>query len=241
MDDALKILLMVVGGLVELGLLIWALVIGAREARKRREGLVALTGELGWSLRLENDPTHDDRYAQFGVFRRGDTRRAYNTMEGTYEICGAACDCRMGDFKYTQTTGSGKNRRRTTHHFSYLIVHTPWATVPTLTIRKEHLFDKMAGALGFDDIDFESSEFSKKFFVKSSNKRFAYDAITPAMMEFLLEHYGDPVHIELGCFLITSGSGKWDAGGFRRRLAWAEKFFGLWPEHLRNALGRGEV
>ncbi len=237
MDDALKVLLIV----AVVGLVIAAIVFGAAQAKKRREGLAALARELGWSYTRADDPSHDERYAQFGVFRQGDSRRAFNTMEGPLKIGGVACDCRMGDFRYTQTSGSGENRSRTTYRFSYLIMHTPWATVPTLTIRKEHLFDKVAGALGFDDIDFESSEFSRKFFVKSGNKRFAYDAITPAMMEFLLADFTEPVHIELGCFLITPGAGQWDADGFRRRLAWTKAFFELWPEHLRNALGRGEV
>ncbi|MDY7011318.1 MAG: hypothetical protein SVV80_11300, partial [Planctomycetota bacterium] len=55
-----------------------------------------------------------------------------------------------------------------------------------LYIRREHFFDKLTEFFGFDDIDFESAEFSRKFFVKSPNKRWAYDVIHQRMMEYLL-------------------------------------------------------
>ena len=39
---------------------------------------------------------------------------------------------------------------------------------------------------GFDDINFESAEFSRRFFVQAPDKRWAYDVIHPRTMEFLL-------------------------------------------------------
>ena len=48
------------------------------------------------------------------------------------------------------------------------------------------LLDKVSEFVGFDDIDFESAEFSRKFYVKSHDKRWAYDIIHPLMMEYLL-------------------------------------------------------
>ena len=62
----------------------------------------------------------------------------------------------------------------------------PFRNVPDLLIRPEGFFDKVAGAFGFDDIDFESEEFSRAFFVKSSDKRFAYDVLHPRMLELLM-------------------------------------------------------
>ena len=44
----------------------------------------------------------------------------------------------------------------------------------------------MSEFFGFDDIDFESAEFSKKFFVKAKDKRWAYDVIHTRAMELLL-------------------------------------------------------
>ena len=75
--------------------------------------------------------------------------------------------------------------------------------------------DKIAGALGFHDINFESSEFSRKFHIKCADKKFAYDVIHPRMMEFLLAaaQRGDiePVMIYGGCCLMTDGRTTWKA------------------------------
>jgi hypothetical protein len=57
-----------------------------------------------------------------------------------------------------------------------------------MTIRPEGIFDKMKAAFGWDDIDFESAEFSKRFHVSARDRRWAYDVITPRTMEFLLAH-----------------------------------------------------
>ncbi|MCK4626760.1 MAG: hypothetical protein KAV00_15725, partial [Phycisphaerae bacterium] len=55
-----------------------------------------------------------------------------------------------------------------------------------LYIRREGFFDKIGQFFGFDDIDFESAEFSRKFYVKSPDKRWAYDVIHTRTMEHLL-------------------------------------------------------
>ena len=57
----------------------------------------------------------------------------------------------------------------------------------SVSIRAEHWGDKLVQAIGFDDIDFESAEFSRKFFVKSPDKRWAYDVIHQETMDYLLQ------------------------------------------------------
>ena len=64
---------------------------------------------------------------------------------------------KMGDFVYKITTSTGKSTQTRTYRFSYLILHLPFGNVPDLLIRREGMFDKLAGAFGFDDIDFESA------------------------------------------------------------------------------------
>lgn len=72
----------------------------------------------------------------------------------------------------------------TDHKFKYLL------------IRPEDFSDKIANAAGFQDIDFESKEFNRRFLVESADKRFAYDIIHPQMIEFLLSKKAVP-NIEL--------------------------------------------
>ena len=53
---------------------------------------------------------------------------------------------------------------------------------------REGIFSKIAQAVGYDDIDFESHEFSRKYCVRSKNKNFAYDIFHPRMIDYLLDN-----------------------------------------------------
>jgi len=145
----------------------------------------------------------------------------------------------MGDYHYQTTSSDGKTTTTYDHYFSYMLIDLPYHSLPDLRIRREGMFDHLASAFGFSDINFESAEFSKQFHVKSADKRFAYDVIYPAMMEFLLAE--EPPTIEISgpqcCF--TDGSSTWSAAEFRDRVSWAAKFFELWPKHLVAAMKSG--
>jgi hypothetical protein len=199
--------------------------------QRRRQELADLAAELGLRFDPGKDSDHDDEYAQFEIFRRGHSRVAMNTLDGALDLFDQRCQVRCGDFRYKVTTSNGKTTTTTTYNFSYLIVHPPWDT-PPLLIRPEGLFDKIKGAFGFDDIDFESVEFSRKFYVKSSDKRFAYDVLHPRMMEFLLAQNPPMLDIEDGALCLSDGHRRWDAQGFRHQIAFLRKFCELWPRHL---------
>lgn len=207
-----------------------------RAKKKRREELASLADELGWTFHPERDKWHDRAYPQFAAFGRGHTRSAYNTMKGQLKIGNRVYPAVMGDYTYKVTRSNGKTTITQTYHFSYLILHLPFRGVPDLLIRRENMLDKIAGAFGFADINFESSEFSRKFHVKSADKRFAYDVIHPRMMEFLLNTFPAAIHIESGKFLLTDGNDRWAAEEFQSKLTWAERFFDQWPDHLTAAL-----
>ena len=67
-----------------------------------------------------------------------------------------------------------------------------------LLIRPEGFFDKVTEFFGYADIDFESAEFSRSFFVKSLDKKWAFDVISQKTMEFMLAqprftmYFGNP-------------------------------------------------
>ena len=144
---------------------------------KRRKELAGWAMSKGLLFSPGNDRSFDSKYPNVNCLQKGDSRYAYNIMTGTLtgrEFLG--CD-------YHYATGSGKSR--TQHHFSLVIIKSPILLEP-LFIRPENFFDKLTEFVGFNDIDFESAEFSKKFYVKSPDKKWAYDIIHPQMMEFLL-------------------------------------------------------
>jgi hypothetical protein len=205
--------------------------------KQRREALAALAARLGWHFYPQRDRQHDDEYAHFEIFRRGHSRAAYNTLIGSVEIDGRAYPAKMGDFIYKVTRHTGKGSHTRTYRFCYLILHLPFAGVPDLLVRREGFFDKIAGAFGFDDIDFESAEFSRRFCVKSPDKKFAYDVIHPRMMEFLMAGDALGVDIERCRCCISDGKRRWTPEQFEPKIAWVKQFFELWPDHVTASLG----
>ncbi|MGP1272191.1 MAG: hypothetical protein ACTS22_02540 [Phycisphaerales bacterium] len=209
-----------------------------RRAEERRAALMALADSLGCRFRPHTDHAHDERYRQFGVFNQGHGRAAYNTIAGEVTLGGQSCDLIMGDYRYKETSGSGKNRRTTTYRLSYLLCHLPYPDAPALRIRREHVLDKIASVMGFDDIDFESAEFSRRFHVSSSDKRFAYDIVHPGMMEFLLAEAGDrSIEQERGVLLLLGpGRSIWEPSGFVHAVELIDRYLSLWPEHVTRDL-----
>ena len=90
---------------------------------------------------------------------------------------------------------------------------------PELKIGSEGFFSKLGQALGYDDIDFESHEFSRKFCVRSGDKKFAYDVCNAQMIEYLLSNPDLTIEIEDNALAIS----------FSRRLE---------PEQIETNLNR---
>lgn len=148
---------------------------------KRRNELAAWAHSHGLHFDPSRDYDYDARFPNFDCLQRGDGRYAYHRISGSWY------EYRFLGFDYHYETYSySKDGRRTHHyHFSAVILHSPVPLKP-LYIRPEGVLDKIAEFLGFDDIDFESIEFSRRFYVKSPDKRWAYDVIHQRTMEFLL-------------------------------------------------------
>ncbi|MGW8268084.1 MAG: hypothetical protein ACWGSQ_17080 [Longimicrobiales bacterium] len=209
------------------------------EARNRRVALEFVARGLG----LDFDPGVDrSTHRAFGhsLFKKGKSRQATNNIYGVMKISGYSVRVRMADYRYD--TGSGKSRQ--THRISFACFLLPFVGTPDLLIRTEGLGDKLLGGLGFDDIDFESEEFSRRFWVKSGDKRHAYDVIHPGMMEFLLEGPTPQVEIVNDVCLILEGTRRWDPDTFEGAVGWFGEFLRLWPVHLTEQLqprqGRSE-
>lgn len=250
MDEGNWIFLLVIAGVAIAALLAW------RYQHARRSELADLAAELGFFFYADGVPQSagqgdllgglmgllgaggpDARYRSFGVFDHGRDRRAYNTLQGSLMLpmpdgTRRPCEAVMGDFRYT--TGSGKNQR--TSHFSYLIVELPHGPVPETIVRPEGFFDQVAGFMGFDDIDFESAEFSDAFHVKSADKRFAYDLCDPRMMQFLLASRPCMFEIDRFHLCISSGRKRFSPLQFKQHIAWTAAFIDHWPRHLTDRL-----
>lgn len=164
----------------------------AHLARKRREGLAALAAMLGLSFRPAKDYAIARRYQFLDRLDKGSNRYAENILSGTYRND----EVTVFDYHYETHSRDSKGRRQTHHHhFSFFILTLPQA-FPELTIAREGVFSKIAQAVGFDDIDFESHEFSRAFCVRSKDKKFAYDVCNAQMIELLLANSDLNIEIE---------------------------------------------
>jgi hypothetical protein len=164
---------------------------GVIQARKRQEGLFELAPRLGLDFSAAEDREIAGRYSFLKQLAEGENRYACNVLSGTYQ----QNQVLAFDYHY-ETYTEGKGGRQTHHHwFSFFILTLP-AVFPDLTIRRENLLTKVAEVFGYQDIKFESAEFSAAFCVRSPDKKFAYDVCNAQMMEYLLANRDLSVEIE---------------------------------------------
>jgi hypothetical protein len=185
-----------------IAIIIVAAIVGYLSAKKRREAMMALAARLG--LRFDPNKNRDlaSRYNFLNKLRAGENRYAFNTLSGPYQ----GHDVTAFDYHYETHSTDSKGHRETHHHyFSCFLLHVP-ASFPELVIGREGFFSKVAQALGYDDIDLESHEFSRKFCVRSPNKKFAYDVCNARMMEYLLSNDDLTIEIEGDVLAITFNS-----------------------------------
>ena len=176
---------------VVLILIVISAIYGVIRARKRLEGLFELAQRLGLNFSAAEDYGLADRYGFLKQLAQGENRYARNVLSGTYR----QNQVLAFDFHYETYTQS-KSGRQTHHHwFSFFILTLP-AVFPDLTIRRENFLMKIAEVFGYQDIEFESAEFSKTFNVRSRDKKFAYDVCNAKMMEYLLANRDLSVEIE---------------------------------------------
>lgn len=152
------------------------------QSEQRKEALAAFAAQHGWQFMGDKQREMESRYPAFSCLQQGDDRYAYNIFEG---LAGERSICGF-DYHYETHSTDSKGRRQThNHYFSAIVMYVP-VTLKPLFIRPEGFFDKVAELFGFDDIDFESAEFSRKFCVKAEDRRWAFDVVHQATMEFLL-------------------------------------------------------
>jgi hypothetical protein len=171
----------IVGGVVLLFVVALALVVfGVIQAKKRREAMAAYAASRGWRY-----ATHDQSLVnrfQGSPFGRGHGRAASNVIYGEHD--GRAMVA--FDYQYTTTSGSGKDRKSTTHHCSVLAL-SMGVTMPALSVQPEGIFGRVIGRLTNTDIELESEDFNRAFTVRCPSRKFAFDILHPQMIETLMQ------------------------------------------------------
>jgi len=180
-------------------------VVQAHLARKRREAMAGLAARLGLRYSAGKDHELARQYRFLDRLARGSSRYAFNVLFGDFR----GHRVLAFDYHYATHSTDSKGRRRTHHHYlSFFILTLPRA-FKEVTVAREGVLSKLAQAIGFDDIDFESHEFSRRYCVRSSDKRLAYDVCNGQMIEYLLANPDLTLEIEGNALAI----------GFDARLA----------------------
>ncbi len=169
---------------------------------QRRRAMEEAAARLGLRFSPGRDRELARRFKFLDQLRRGTNRYAFNTLSGDWKGHRVVA----GDFHY-QAYSTG--RRRTRHYyFSFFILHLP-LRFPELIIGRENFLSRSVRSFWGRDINFESHEFSRKFRVRSREKKFAYDVCHPRMIEYLLANDDLAIEIENQALALT----------FDRRLA----------------------
>ena len=163
-----------------------------RDARQRSLDLRALSERLQFD---DFNPNHDEGFVMgWGFLSRlaqGDNGYAFNILRGTYH------EQALFVFDHHYQTGSGKSREE---HYGTIFMLIVKEAFPKVIVghEREGLLAKAAAALlgGEDEIKFESAEFSRKFCVRSKDKKFAYDVCNPQMIDYLLTNPGLQIEIQ---------------------------------------------
>lgn len=146
--------------------------------------MVELGKRFGLRYTAARNYTLADDYAFLPYLARGENRYAFNIMSGSYR----QSEVLVFDYHYETSVKDPKSEDQKTHYFLTPILVLVPAYFPEMRISPEGPLEKIADALGGQDIEFESAEFSSAFRVRSKNKRLAYDICNAQVIEYLLEN-----------------------------------------------------
>jgi hypothetical protein len=199
--------------------------------KKRQEAFRGLARRLGCRYFAE-DPfgvaalfeTH------FPTLRQGANRYAFNVVEGALD----GRRMRLFDHHHETYSTNSKGRRTTHHHYRTFVCLEHDADLGRMEVRPEHLFDKVGAFFGFDDVDFESEEFSRKYHVKAEDRKLAYDVFHPRMIEYFLGLGGFKVTTSRNLALFRRGSGQMALDEIEETLLQADGFLDRLPRYLRK-------
>jgi hypothetical protein len=155
------------------GWLVWHL------EQQRRARYLAFAQERGWTY-TPRDSTLVRRF-RGEPFGRGSSRRASHVLRGRYDGREAV----VFDYRYVTRSSDGQQQTTQTHRFTVCALQLP-AALPRLELTAENALTRVAGALGFDDVELESEDFNRRYHVTSDDRRLAYDVLHPRAVEQLL-------------------------------------------------------
>jgi hypothetical protein len=176
--DGLVFLFIVLVAVVAVGVM----VISHHQQKRRTEQIQAVAERMGFSF-SEGAPGLGDRLGHFRLFSQGHSRQVRNVM--FRDIHGTTVTL----FDYRYRTSSGKHNQ--THWQTVLLVETERLQLPHFTLRPEGMFHRLAGALGYQDIDFEAHPvFSDTYLLRGHDEAQIRTLFTEEALRYYARHAG---------------------------------------------------
>jgi hypothetical protein len=194
---------------------------------KRRDEIFVWATKNRFDYCGEKDYSFDKKFSQYECFQKGENHYSYNTVKGSW----SDRPFLSFDYHYETVTHSSKGGRRTHHHHFSGVLLMSDMTLDPLFIRPETILDKFTEFVGWNDIDFESAEFSKAFYVKAEDKKWAYDVLHQRMMEFLLKSPRYQVQFSWNSVLFWRDS-KFSLNDIEGALELAKGIFDRLPDYV---------
>ncbi|MCX7009184.1 MAG: hypothetical protein NTY53_18385 [Kiritimatiellaeota bacterium] len=151
-------------------LVVGIVVYGIVQARARRNALATWATQQGLRFAPDDVRGFDERFPAFSCLQEGSNRYAYNVASGLWY----QRQVLTFDYHYETHSTNSKGESETTHWYLSVVIVESSVPLKPLLIRPEGFFDKVKSFFGFEDINFESAEFSRRFFVKSPDRKWAY-------------------------------------------------------------------
>jgi hypothetical protein len=202
----------------------------AKLRRQKELGAVARNQGLDFSIL---DP-FDTLREPFSLLGRGDGRGVENVMWGFWHDL----EIRAFDYwYYEESTDSNGHRSKSYHRFDCVLASVE-ARCPRLEIAEENVLTRLADALTFRDIEFESEEFNRRFNVKAQDGHFATAFCDARMMEWLLRH-GDGYAFEVVGDRLLCWCRRVNPAGIVHLLGTAKAFREQIPDVVRSLYPNG--
>ena len=195
--------------------------------KKRRNAMQLLADSLHFRFSADKDRHLPKRFHFLEDFGKGNNRYAQNVFTG--QANGEAIT--FFEYHFETTSRDSEGETTTYHHYFSVFTLSMPRNFPELVVKPEGLFAKLGQALGFDDIDFESYEFSKRYEVKSKDKKFAYDFCNGSMIDYLLNKPNLVIEVENQTLALTH-RGKFSTQTIQHYLNDLQTIRSLMPDYL---------
>lgn len=169
-----------------IGVLMFLLVIGVIVGvlwviKKRQQDMAAIAQELKLTFYPKGDNSLSPLLSQLEFFSYGQQRRVRNLMKGTIQKSGHKFAVAIFDYYYTIWNHDDND----TFGQTVFLFYDESLHLPGFSLRPEHLFDKLANILGFEDINFrEFPTFSKHYRLQGKPQKLVRELFQPNLLKF---------------------------------------------------------